>query len=56
MIPSIHKKGVIVGLNQVKGFGNTHQPCPGLRTFHTKEVGHAQSLHISIKNHDTHTE
>ena len=31
-----------------------YRPCPYLRTFCMKEV--AQSLHISVKNHDTQTE
>ena len=54
MTPSIYRKVVTVDKNQAKGFGNMHRPQPCLRMFHAKEG--ARSLHISIKNHDIHTE
>ena len=41
-------------IKTTKGFGNTYQPHSCWHTFHTKEG--AQSLYISIMNHDTQTE
>ena len=51
---SIGKLSLWIKIKQLKGFETMHQPCPAC--VHTVYGKGAWSLHISIKNHDTHTE